>query len=346
MRLVERTMCLGALRITSNLACPKECVLSQSVSAHTIVLLLFTDVCVTGYLFICWFADLQLTNDQEVISLRFAAFLNETYNAVTFLSLALIAAETHLASRPQRMPAWGGPQGVTHPTPASPLLPLVNGVYALLCWTIAASYAACHYLDDAHAARQCPGGRPLDHYRCLRGFHLPDPVLALAEVLVATSYAFCRSLCAGGSEVRLPVSAASVPSGAPSPGVAPGLPLQGGHRQAMRSPPATQPGILLTGLVASLMLFPGLPYLGLTAAFISGFEHLSRGFFVQLSNCSQHGKDPGQSAPYKLIHALLNIGERKGHQLLESGGRHGEAISLPTAYNSTLKNYPIQLSAQ
>ncbi|GCB76436.1 hypothetical protein scyTo_0020473 [Scyliorhinus torazame] len=331
MRLVERALCLGALRITSNLACSKESLLTQSISGQTIVLLLFTDIFVTGYLFICWFADLQLANDQEVIALRFAAFLNETYNVVTFLSLVLIVADTHCISRPQRVPAFGRCQVTAHPAPANHLLPLVNGVYALLCWTIAASYGARYYPHGVRVARQCAGGHPLGRYRCLCGFHLPDPFLALIEVLVSSSYVFCRSMCTDGSEAWRLVSVTTAPSRPPFSGVISGFPLKGSHRQTLRSPqgPATQQGYLLTGLVAALMLFPGLPYLGLTSPLISAFERLSHRFFTQLSKCSQHGTEPVQSGPYRLIHMLLNITERKGPKPIESTGKRDEEISLP-----------------
>ncbi|XP_041031901.1 uncharacterized protein LOC121270591 [Carcharodon carcharias] len=336
MRLVERTLCLGALRITSNLACSKESVFTQSVSGQTIVLLLFTDVCVTGYLFICWFADLQLPNGQEVISLRFTAFLNETYNAVTLLILALIVAETHFSARPQRMPASAKCQVLTHPAPANHLLPRVNGVYVLLCWTIAASYGARYYPDNVRIAHQCTGGHPLGRFRCLRSFHLPDPFLALVQLLVVTSYIFCRGLCTDGSEARHPVPLTTVSSGPPLSGDASCLLLKGSHLQTTCSPqsPATQPGYLLTGLVATLMLLPGLPYLGLTSPLISCFEHLSQHFFAQLSKCSQYGMEPMQPGPYRLIRLLLHTSQRKGRKLLENTGRREEEISLPVSSDS------------
>ncbi|XP_048475116.1 uncharacterized protein LOC125487518 [Rhincodon typus] len=310
MGLTERTLCLGALRIASNLACSTGSVLLQSVSGQTIVLLLFTDVCITGYLFFCWFAELQLANSQEVISLRFTAFLNETYNAVTFLILALIAAETHFTTRFQRMVPLGKHQVSAQPSPASHQLALVNVVYTLLCWIIAASYGARHYPDAARSARRCSGEHPFGHLRCLQGFYLPDPFLVLVGLMVTTSYILCRGTYTDSSEVQHQVPTPALPSGSQISAEASCIPLKVGQTQTTCCPQslATQPGYLLPGLVAALMLFPDLPYLGLTSSFISCFEHLSLRFFAHISKHSQRGAEPVQQqfGPYRLIHTLLS----------------------------------------
>ncbi|XP_067833076.1 uncharacterized protein [Heptranchias perlo] len=297
MGLVERTLCLGVLRIATNLACSKESVFTQSVSGQTIVLLLFTDVCVTGYLFICWFADLQLVNGQEVTALRFIAFVNETYNAVTFLIPGLIAAETHFAARLQRTRAPDNCGAFSRTAPAAHLLPLVNGVYTLLCWTISASYGAHYYRDDVHFVRQCSGGHPPDQLHCFRGFHLPDPFLAIAELLITASYVFYRGKRTDSYKAhrRASITTQLVSSAPPLSEAAPDAPLKGCDIQTTPSPqtPATQPGYLLTGLVAMLMLYPGLPYLGLTSPLIGAFEQLCHGFFVRLSKYPQHDIEHG-----------------------------------------------------
>ncbi|XP_043538373.1 uncharacterized protein LOC122543612 [Chiloscyllium plagiosum] len=308
MGLTERTLCLGALRITSNLACSKGAVCIQSVSGQTIVLLLFTDICVTGFLFLCWFTDLQLTNGQEVISLRFLAFLNETYNAVTFLILALIAAETHFASRLQQVVPVGKHQLSGRPAPARRQLTLVNGVYTLLCWIIATSYGAHYYPDAIRPARRCLGEHPFDGLGCLRGFYLPDPFLALTGLMVTSSYLLCQRMQAESSETLHQVPTPALPSEPPISGEASCHPLKVGHTTPTRR---SERGYLLPGLVAALMLYPDLPYLGLTSSFISCFERLSLRFFAHVWKLSRRGPEPvlQQSGLYALIHVLLNTGK-------------------------------------
>ncbi|XP_067870234.1 uncharacterized protein [Heterodontus francisci] len=223
------------------------------------------------------------------------------------------------------------------PVPVSHPLPLVNGIYALFCWTIAASYGARYYPDDIRFAHQCSGSHPFDRLHCLRGFHLPDPCLTLVELLVVTSYVFYQSMCMGSSEVQCQISIMKLiaPSGSPLSEDVSDLPLNSSHLWTTQSTctPATQPGSLLTGLVATLMLYPGLPYLGLTSPLISCFEQLCCSFFARLSKCSKHGVEPTQSDSQRLIHMLLNISERKGCKLLGNTGRQDEEIALSISCN-------------